>query len=83
MKRTVASLGYGGRLDGYVIATSITGPPSTRNSETVETRQLIDGGNGHIQVRILVLFPFPGALFPCIGVRTPGPCSLVASSLAR
>eukprot|EP00752_Nemacystus_decipiens_P011423 g10144.t1 len=50
VRRTSASLGVGGRLDGYVIATTTSAPPpSNRESETIEARQLLDGGHGHIQ----------------------------------
>lgn len=52
VRRTSASLGVGGRLDGYVIATTTSAPPpGNTNSETIEARQLLDGGHGHIQVR--------------------------------
>eukprot|EP00903_Cladosiphon_okamuranus_P009025 g8631.t1 len=50
IRRTSASLGVGGRLDGYVIATTTSAPPpSNRHSETIEARQLLDGGHAHIQ----------------------------------
>lgn len=52
VRRTLASLGVGGRLDGYVVATTASAPPpGNTNSETIEARQLLDGGHGHIQVR--------------------------------
>lgn len=44
-----ASLGDGARLDGYVIV-SITSTNCGRQTlETIEARQLIDGGSAHVQ----------------------------------
>lgn len=43
----------GGQLDRYVIATTATSlPASYWNCETVEVRQLLDGGIAHVQVRV-------------------------------
>lgn len=44
-------LGDDGQLDGYVVATTTCGPGGRESIETVEVRQLVDGGQAHIQVR--------------------------------
>ena len=50
VNHVTASLGDGARLDGYVVV-SITSAHSGRQTlETIEARQLIDGGRAHIQV---------------------------------
>jgi len=74
MRRTVASLGDRGGLDGYVIATTTTGSPPTRNCETVEVRQIIDGGSGHIQVRTL------GSWFACAPSAMLAPAATLTRS---
>lgn len=56
----IASLADGGQLDGFVVATTTVGPTGTPSQDTLEVRQLIDGGLAHSQVRggILVgIFP--------------------------
>lgn len=47
----MASLGNDNSLDGYVVVTTTNMPVGRQNLETVEARQLIDGGRAHVQVR--------------------------------
>lgn len=47
-----ASLLGEGRLDGFVIASTISAPGRS-TMETLESRQLLDGGHAHIQVLFL------------------------------
>ncbi|CAM9682754.1 unnamed protein product [Pylaiella littoralis] len=49
LKQAMASLGNDNSLDGYVVVTTTNMPVGRQNLETVEARQLIDGGRAHIQ----------------------------------
>lgn len=50
VNRVTASLGDGARLDGYVVVSTTCAHCGRHTLETVEARQLIDGGRAHIQV---------------------------------
>lgn len=47
---TTVSLGNEERLDGYVVVSTITAPGGGICLETVEARQLVEGGLAHVQV---------------------------------
>ena len=51
VNHVTASLGDGSRLDGYVIVSTTSTHCGRQTLETIEARQLIDGGRAHIQVK--------------------------------
>lgn len=63
VNQVTVSLGESEQLDGYAVATTTSAPNGRPTVETVEVRQLTDGGLTHIQVHrerkiVLVVFFF-------------------------
>lgn len=50
VNHVTASLGDGSRLDGYVVVSTTSALCGRQTLETIEARQLVDGGRSHIQV---------------------------------